>query len=273
MSGPFQDQVAIVTGGASGIGRGLCRGLAARGAIVVVADRDDAGARSVAEELTGAGARAEAAVLDVTRAADVQALVERVARERGRLDLLFNNAGVGVVGEARDLRVEDWTRVLDVNLAGVVHGVAAAYPLMVRQGRGHIVNTSSIMGILPATPLLAPYGASKHAVLSLSRTLRVEGAALGVRVSAACPGMIDTAIHHTSPVVGGRPPAPAGLKGLSPEVCAEAILRGVLRNRAVILVPAHARVLALLTRVCPGLVTWVVGRYLARQRRKAAARA
>jgi NAD(P)-dependent dehydrogenase (short-subunit alcohol dehydrogenase family) len=264
----FQGRVALVTGGASGIGAALCRGLAARGAFVVVADLDGAGAREVADALVAAGAGAEAATLDVTRAEDVQALVERVARERGRLDLLFNNAGVGVAGEARELTVAHWARVLDVNLRGVVHGVAAAFPLMARQGSGHIVNTASIMGILPATPLLAPYGASKHAVVSLSRTLRVEGADLGVRVSVACPGMVDTPIHDRSPMIGARPPAPVGLRGIPPAACAEAILRGVARNRAVILVPGHARVLAALARWCPGLVTWVVARYLRRQRRR-----
>ena len=271
MAGPFQDQVAIVTGGASGIGAALCRGLTAGGARVVVADLDGEGAERLAAELRAGGAGAEAAHLDVTRAADVAALVERVAREQGRLDLLFNNAGVGVAGEAQHMELAHWTRVLDVNLLGVVHGVAAAYPLMVRQGRGHIVNTASIMGILPATPLLAAYGASKHAVVSLSRTLRSEGADLGVRVSVACPGMVATPIHDRSLMVGPRPPAPVGLRGISPEVCAAAILRGVARNRAVILVPGHARVLALLSRLFPRLTVWLVGRYLRRQRRRSAA--
>ncbi|HEX3947790.1 MAG TPA: SDR family NAD(P)-dependent oxidoreductase, partial [Acidimicrobiales bacterium] len=145
-AGRFDGQIALVTGGASGIGRALGAALAARDTTVVLADLDGPGARRVAGELGGS---AEGAVLDVTDAEAVEALVRSVADRHGRIDLLFNNAGIGAGGPAETLSLADWRRVIDVDLYGVVHGVAAAYPLMVRQGSGHIVNTASLAGLVP----------------------------------------------------------------------------------------------------------------------------
>ena len=134
----FADKVAVVTGGASGIGRAVCKELARRGAVVVVADLDEKGARAVASAITGTAGRALAVRTDVTKCEEVSALVNTAVREFGRLDYLFNNAGVGVGGEARDMELSHWKFVLDVNLWGVIHGVHAAYPVMIRQGFGHI---------------------------------------------------------------------------------------------------------------------------------------
>ena len=178
--------VAIVTGGASGIGRALGEELARRGAAVVLADRQAGLAAEVAAGIVDRGGTAEAAELDVRDAEAVTRLVNRVAEECGRLDYLFNNAGIGVAGEVRHYRPGDWDLVLDVNLRGVAHGVEAAYPLMVRQGFGHLVNTASMAGLLPS-PGLASYSTAKHAVVGMSLAIRAEGADLGVRCSAFCP--------------------------------------------------------------------------------------
>ena len=125
--------------------------------------------------------------VDVTDAVAVQRLVDGTVAREGRLDLLFNNAGIAVFADARDTSLEDWNRLIDVNLRGVVHGVAAAYPLMVRQGSGHIVNTASAAGLLPSPANIA-YAATKHAVVGLSLTLRAEAVHHGVGVSVICPG-------------------------------------------------------------------------------------
>jgi NAD(P)-dependent dehydrogenase (short-subunit alcohol dehydrogenase family) len=151
--------------------------------------------------------------LDVTDADAVAALVERTAQDHGHLDLLFNNAGVAVTGPVSELTLAHWNRVIDINLRGVVHGVVAAYPIMIRQGRGHIVNTSSLAGLLPS-PMLTPYGMTKHGVVGLSESLRMEAAAHGVRVSVVCPGVIDTPLLDKGnppdlPPVTTRP-TPAG---------------------------------------------------------------
>jgi NAD(P)-dependent dehydrogenase (short-subunit alcohol dehydrogenase family) len=186
----FSGATAIVTGGASGIGRALSEALARRGAPVVVADRNADGAAEVARAIVAAGGSARSEALDVTDAAAVERLVDETAREHGRVDLMFNNAGIAIIGEETDVSLDDWRKVVDVNLWGVVHGIRAAYPRMVRQGSGHIVNTASLAGLSPA-PFEISYTATKYAVVGLSRALRAEAAAHGVKVSVVCPGFIQ----------------------------------------------------------------------------------
>ena len=256
-------RTAVVTGGASGIGAALARALVARGDSVVIADLDAAGASAVAAELSQQGpGRARAEGLDVRDAEAVRVLVEEAHRRDGRLDLVFNNAGIGVGGAVEDLTLSHWERAIDVNLRGVVHGVAAAYPVMLRQGHGHIVNTASVAGLIPA-PFITPYSMTKHAVVGLSLSLRGEAAAHGVRVSALCPGTVDTAILDR-----GNPEDLPDVRTLdgreyvtrvagapySADALATDVLRGVQLNRAVIVAPRRARVAWRLHRAAPWIV-------------------
>ncbi len=187
----FEGAVALVTGGASGIGRALGEALARRGARVVLADLQVDLAKEVAARIRENGGQATAEELDVTDFPATSRLVQNTFQIGGRLDYVFNNAGIGIVGEARLYELEDWYRVLDVNLRGVIHGVQAAYPIMLRQGFGHIVNMASGAGLIPS-PLVVGYCATKHAVVGLSTSLRIEAAAAGVRVSVLCPGVVRT---------------------------------------------------------------------------------
>jgi NAD(P)-dependent dehydrogenase (short-subunit alcohol dehydrogenase family) len=267
-------KVAIVTGGGSGIGESLCRELARRGARVVVADIDGENAGRVAAAIAGDGGHAEARSVDVAREEDVRRLVEERAAVYGHLDFMFNNAGIAIGGEARDLTLDHWQRVLDVDLYGVLHGIRAAYPIMVRQGFGHIVNTSSAAAFF-AYPGNAPYCTAKHAVLGLSLSLRLEAAGLGVKVSCACPGFVRTNIYQSAQLAGVTLPAGADREQLAGALtpmmtssrAARMILDGVARDKALIVFPASMRWARRVNEFFPGLVDWIMVRQL-RQFRK-----
>jgi len=246
----FHDAVAIVTGGASGIGAALGRELAHQGARVVLADRQLELASEVAASINGAGGKAEAVELDVRDAIAFDAVVALTIERHGRLDYLFNNAGIGIGGEMREYRLDDWRDVIDVNLMGVVHGVQASYGRMIAQGYGHIVNTASVAGLLPS-PFMGSYTTTKHAVVGLSRALRAEAARYGVRVSTLCPGVIRTPI-----LTGGRfgrmaQPMDMGLalkmwedlRPIEPAEFARRALRLVAQNRGTIIVPGWWRLI------------------------------
>lgn len=246
----FADKVAIVTGGASGIGRALGAALVQRGARVVLADVNGEGVQAAARALV-----ASSATLDVTDATSVERVVHDAVGAHGRLDYLFNNAGIAIMGDARHMTLADWNRLVDVNLRGVIHGVNAAYPLMIRQGFGHIVNTASLAGLTP-TPGATGYATTKHALVGLSLSLRGEAAAYGVRVSVVCPGLIDTPIKDATrwlntdrdTVLNSMP-----FRLHPADACARDILRGVARNEAIIVVTALAKTAWLLYRIAPRL--------------------
>jgi NAD(P)-dependent dehydrogenase (short-subunit alcohol dehydrogenase family) len=211
---------------------------------VVVADINSGEAERVAAAIADSGGRAAARTADVSKEPDIRGLVGETASAYGRLDYQFNNAGIAIGGDARDLTLDQWRRVLDVNLYGVLHGTLAAYPIMVNQGFGHIVNTSSGAGLVP-TPLNAPYCTAKYAVVGLSLSLRLEGAGLGVNVSVVCPGYVRTPIFDTAVAVGlprelvSRPPG--RIKMIEAAEAARLILGGVARNQAVIAFPRYIR--------------------------------
>ncbi len=264
----FGGKTALITGGASGIGRALAIELGRRGARVVLADVNVPGLRDVAREV---GTDAETATLDVTDAAAVRRVVEDVASRHG-LDFMFNNAGIAIAGEVHEMTLDHFRRTLEVNLHGVVHGTLAAYEVMRERGTGHIVNTASVAGLVPS-PGLAAYCASKHGVVGLSTSLRVEAEAFGVKVSAVCPGVIDTPMARmpelasTSRTVFERLREHMPVEPYPPEACARDVLRGVERNDALIVVTRHGKVMASLQRAAPAVFRQFMRRQLEKSRR------
>jgi NAD(P)-dependent dehydrogenase (short-subunit alcohol dehydrogenase family) len=272
--------IALVTGAASGIGAAIAKRLVERGDTVILADVNLPAAEAMSNRLGALGpGRAEPAAVDVTDRDAVHAVVEGVVSRHGRIDLFFNNAGIGTGGLAEELTSAHWDRTLDVNLRGVVHGVEAVYPVMLRQEGGHIVNTASLAGLVPA-PLMAAYTTSKWAVVGLSRALREEAAASGVKVSALCPAFAATPLLDE--INSGLPATLAstqtkrhvqriqGRLATADEVAAAA-LAGVARNKALILVPGRAKLAAYGFRFAPQLVNAVIRYEVARYRRDSAA--
>ena len=272
----FDGRIAIVTGAGSGIGAALTRALTRAGAHVVCADLDGEAAARVAGSAPGPGS-ARAVTLDVADASAVQDLVSATARDAGRLDLMFNNAGITFGGETEELSLAQWDAIIDVNIRGVVHGVAAAYPLMVEQGHGHIVNTAS-MGGLMAAGLITSYVMTKHAVVGLSLALRSEAAAKGVGVTVLCPSAVDTPILDKGHV-GRFHGRDFYLKGqgvrrpLDPVAFAEQSLAAIAADRAMLVTPRTARIAWRLGRWAPGFVQKQSISFVAKQRRLQADRA
>ena len=270
----FAGKVAIVTGGASGIGAALAKGLAGHGAEVVLADRQIALAATVVETIRASGGRAEARELDVRDAKAFAALASETESRAGRVDLLFNNAGIGVGGEMHTYSTRDWDDVFDVNLRGVAYGIQAVYPIMIRQGSGHVVNTASMAGLATSTSA-GSYAAAKHAVVGLSKALRVEAKTHGVRVSALCPGAIATPILTGGKF--GRMNAVglsdakilemwANFRPMDVDVFAGKVLRAVAKNEGIIVVPSWWKAFWYLERLSPDLSFKVWGMLLAKMR-------
>ena len=257
------NRVALVTGGASGLGRALCEQLAIDGALVIVADINIGRAEEVATAIRQRGGRAEAASLDVSSEAEFLKAVFNVVTAHGRLDYLFNNAAVAIVGELRDGNSADFRRVVDVNLFGVVLGTMAAYDVMRRQGFGHIVNLSSMAGLMP-TPILTAYSTTKWAIVGFSTAVRAEAAGLGVKVSVVCPSLVRTDMGEHNVYWNVRKEDHLAQLPwrwmLEPDQAAKCILRGVARNQEFIVFPITARLAWWMNRLCP----WVFASFMRR---------
>jgi NAD(P)-dependent dehydrogenase (short-subunit alcohol dehydrogenase family) len=256
----FDGAVAIITGGASGIGRAFGEALAERGCEVVLADLQMDQAEEAAAGIRAKGGKATAVELNVVDHEAVVKVVEDTVARCGRLDYMFNNAGIVIFGEASDYRISDWNSSIDVNLRGVVHGVDAVYRTMLKQGFGHIVNTASIAGLCP-WPMEIGYSTTKHAIVGLSMSLRAESADTKIRVSVLCPGTIKTPILEAGKFghwIRNYPPHKvnkmmASSRPMAVETFVKLALKQIAKNKAIIVIPGYYKVAWWLGRLSPGL--------------------
>jgi NAD(P)-dependent dehydrogenase (short-subunit alcohol dehydrogenase family) len=244
----LKDRIAVVTGGASGIGRALALLFAREGAHVVVADLDEAGMAETVAGVIQAGRRGLAVKTDVSRLADVQALADRAFAELGAVHVVCNNAGVALWGGLESVSHQDWEWAMGVNLWGVIHGVEAFVPRMVAQKQpGHVVNTASMAGLI-ASQGLGVYNTTKYAVVGLSETLQKDLRGHDIGVSVLCPMGVNTRIRQSERnrpatlrnATAAREGAPVAREGtpveligryLPPEHVAERVLRAIYANR------------------------------------------
>lgn len=251
-------KVAVVTGAGSGIGRSTAKLLAERGAKVHLADINGESVETVRDEIQAAGGEAVAHTLDTTDADAVFAFADTVFATDAHVDLLHNNAGIGHAAPVEDTTLEDWRRVVDVNLMGFVYGVQAFVPRMLEQGRrSHVLNTASMAGLCPSAGMV-PYSTTKAAVVGMSEALDAELAPRGIRVTALCPGVIDTAIVKNTTMRGriaGRQQQLVDFyrkRGTSPDVVARQALAGVKHKRIIQPSPySHVMPMWTLKRISP----------------------
>lgn len=257
-------RTALVTGAASGIGRETALACARRGASLVICDVDEAGLAATERAIRERGCEVFARRVDVASREEVAALAAAVHERVPAVDLLVNNAGVGLGGLFLDTPLEDWEWIARINLFGVIHGCHFFLPAMVKAGRGgHVVNVASAAAYAPL-PAQSAYATMKFAVLGLSETLRSELASHGIGVTAVCPGFINTSIVETSRLLGSvadpenrrRTLAFYRRRNYGPERVAGNILKAVQRNRAVAPISAEAWLMYFGMRLVPGLFRW-----------------
>ena len=253
----WEGRVALVTGAASGIGRAIARALGAQGCRLVLCDIDEAGLNAISDEVNCI----HRSVVDVGDPEAMQAFAEEVHRQVPAVDILVNNAGIAVAGRLVDVPLEDWRKVVDVNLYGVIHGCHYFVPPMVQQQRGHIVNIASAAGFVAATGMSA-YAMTKFGVVGLSESLRRELGPEGVGVSTICPGFIATNImdgarmhgFDETPGLKQRLRSIVSHHGAPVELVAAAVLDAVAKNKGLVPVTTTAWALFYGKRVAPGLI-------------------
>jgi NAD(P)-dependent dehydrogenase (short-subunit alcohol dehydrogenase family) len=263
----FADKVAVVTGAGSGLGRAITVELADAGATVVAVDIDVEGLARTSDISAGDGGRCLVKCADVSLRAEMERLAEEVLSELGRVDILVNNAGVGVGGELATVPIEDFEWIVGINLMGEVYGTRLFLPQMIERGSGHIVNISSLSGLVPL-PFHLPYTTTKYALTGFSEVLATEVRRYGIGVTLVCPGAIKTNIMQNTRTPEAGTPGQARFKerfgkilderGMQPEAVAKKVLAAVEKGRFLCLTGAESYVLYYLHRLSPRLTRRLV---------------
>ncbi|NCF20084.1 MAG: SDR family NAD(P)-dependent oxidoreductase [Haliea sp.] len=250
----FENKTVIVTGGAAGIGRAVVEALAARGALVYAADINEAGLKAITDSVPAV----IPVKLNVSQQQDFQQVIDQVLADQGHLDIIVNNAGIGLAGDFNQTSLADLEKITDINYWSVIYGTKFAYAQMIKQGHGHIVNVSSSGGAMPV-PNQSMYSGIKHAVLGFSHSLREEAAHYGVKVSTVLPGMVQSDMWDSAVNVKDynlkKSMENTGLKPISAHDAARAILKGIIANDRSIIFPRINRVTLWFYRLMPNIFT------------------
>ena len=255
----FKDKTVIVTGGASGIGRGVCEAFAAQGAYVYAADINESALEKLVSS-TNPAQSITAIKLDVSKQADFQNALDQVLADHGSLDILVNNAAIALAGAFSETTQEEIQKIVAINLWSVLFGSQLAYAQMIKQGHGQIVNVSSSAGLMPV-PNQTMYSAIKHAIVGFSHSLREEAALHGVKINTVMPGMVQSDLWDSAINVKDydmkKNMESTGLKPITSREAADTILKGIANNDRSIIFPGINRLIMRLYRWLPGLMTRV----------------
>lgn len=272
----LKNKVAVVTGSASGIGKAAAIEFARSGMDVALADVDEKGMAAVATEIQKIGRRAICVKVDVTKKPDIENLLKRTLAELGGVHVVMNNAGVTVTGNAWETSDEDWKRVIDIDLWGVIHGCRVFAPVLAKQGEGHIVNTASGAGLM-AVPGMVSYTTAKFGVVGLSEGFRYELDSYGVGVTVVCPGVVNTNIMKAAEYKGGYESHRSQIEkmvedqGVAPEKLAKKIVKAIKGNEPQVLIGREAYAISAMKKMPIGVADRL-GKLMAREIKKRAGR-
>jgi len=247
---------AVITGSASGIGRATALELAREGMDIVIADINEARMEEAAGQVRSQGVKAVVKKTDVSKKEQVKALIDFAIEEFGGIDIMMNNAGVGMGGEMRDLSLEeDWEWIMGINLWGPIYGCHYVLPHMIQRGSGHIVNVASAAGFF-SFPAMVPYCTTKFGVVGMTEVLRSEVARLGIGVSCVCPSFVKTSLAETSRTRGFKEMDMGKIFkywGQMPEKTAKLIVKGIKKNKRLLLPTIDAKAMYFMKRFFPRL--------------------
>jgi len=258
----YKSKVAIITGGLSGIGRAISLFLIQQGAKVIIADINLEKSEDFKSTVSSMEENCEILKIDVSNFDAMQILVEQTYDKYKKIDFMFNNAGIGINGEFQDFKMNEIKKVMDVNFYGVINGCYTVYPIMKKQGFGHIINTSSLLGLIPGG-LTSAYSASKHAVVGFSQTLRSEAKQYGIKVSLLCPGQLKTNIDKANINVSEfmnsekNKELNTNNKIPTPEKCINKIMREIKRNKPIVIAPYYERLYWFIYRLFPNALIFL----------------
>ncbi len=258
----LKGNIVIVTGAGSGLGRTIAKYFAARDASVVVSDINISSANETLRQIEKEGGNGIALCVDVGDPGAVEKMIGGTMDKYGRIDYLFNNAGAAIGGEFRDMTMEHWHKMMDVNFWGTVYASAGVYPIMIEQGSGHIINVSSFAGLMPGG-LMSGYSTSKYAAVGFSLNLRSEARQYGIKVSALCPGYLETPMHESAMIVTEyyRKHDDEYLQKEhsypEPEDCINHMMRKVFRNKCIIVSPRKQIPFWWVNRLFPSFMPWI----------------
>ncbi|MBU0712808.1 SDR family oxidoreductase [bacterium] len=254
--------ISIVTGAGSGLGRAISEYLAKCGATVVVTDINLNSANETFNRIKKNGGSGHVLCIDVCDVKAVEEMISITMEKYGRIDYLFNNAGAASNGEFKDMTLEHWHKMMDVNFWGVIYGSRLVYPIMIKQGNGHIINVASFAGLMPGG-LMTSYSASKHAAVGFTLNLRSEAKQYGIRVTALCPGYLETPMHASAinltdyVIEHDKEYRQKKHHYPTPEDCINHMMRGILKNKSIVVSPRIQIPFWWLYRFFPSLIPWI----------------